>query len=56
MPGGLGPAGLAAALRQLHDGPAFVAREIVEYNPRRDRAHATADAAGTLLDAITPRE
>jgi len=28
--------------------------EIVEYNPRRDRGHATADAAGALAGAITP--
>jgi arginase len=28
--------------------------EIVEYNPRRDRRHATAEAAGALLDAIAP--
>jgi arginase len=28
--------------------------EIVEYNPRRDRGHATADAAGALVDAIAP--
>jgi len=31
-----------------------VAMEIVEYNPRRDRGHATADAAGALVDAVTP--
>jgi arginase len=28
--------------------------EIAEYNPRRDRRHATADAAGALVGAITP--
>jgi arginase len=54
VPGGLRRAELAAALSHLHGDPAFVAMEIVEYNPRRDRGHATADAAGTLLDAITP--
>jgi len=31
-----------------------VAMEIVEYNPRRDRGHATADAAGALVGAVTP--
>jgi arginase len=53
--GGLRRAELADALSHLRGDPAFVAMEIVEYNPRRDRRHATADAAGALLDAITPR-
>lgn len=54
VPGGLTRAELAAALARLADDPAFVAMEIVEYNPRRDRGHATADAAGALVDAIAP--
>jgi arginase len=54
VPGGLCRAELAAALSRLRGDPAFVAMEIVEYNPRRDRGHATADAAGALLDAVTP--
>ena len=52
--GGLCSAELAEALSQLRGDPAFVAMEIVEYNPGRDRGHATADAAGVLVDAITP--
>jgi arginase len=52
--GGLRRAELAEALSHLRGDPAFVAMEIVEYNPRRDRGHATADAAGVLVDAITP--
>ena len=55
VPGGLRRAELAAALARLRDDPAFVAMEIVEYNPRRDRGHATADAAGALVDAIAPQ-
>jgi arginase len=54
VPGGLTRAELAAALSRLRGDPAFVAMEIVEYNPRRDRGHATADAAGALVGAITP--
>jgi arginase len=54
VPGGLRRAELAAALSHLRGDPAFVAMEIVEYNPLRDRGHATADAAGALVDAITP--
>ncbi|MBW8371510.1 MAG: arginase [Thiobacillus sp.] len=54
VPGGLHRAELAAALSRLRGNPAFVAMEIVEYNPRRDHRHATADAAGALVDAITP--
>ncbi|PKO73772.1 MAG: arginase [Betaproteobacteria bacterium HGW-Betaproteobacteria-17] len=54
VPGGLRRAELAAALSRLRGDPAFVAMEIVEYNPRRDRDRATADAAGALVDAITP--
>jgi arginase len=54
VPGGLCRADLAAALSHLRGDPAFVAMEIVEYNPRRDRGHTTADAAGALVDAITP--
>ncbi|HWR78386.1 MAG TPA: arginase [Thiobacillus sp.] len=54
VPGGLHRAELAAALSRLRGDPAFVAMEIVEYNPRRDRGHATADAAGALVGAITP--
>ena len=55
VPGGLARAELADALSQLRDDPAFVALEIVEYNPRRDRGHATAGAAGALVDAVAPR-
>lgn len=54
VPGGLRRAELAAALSRLRGDPAFVAMEIAEYNPRRDRKHATADAAGVLVNAITP--
>ena len=53
-PGGLRRAELAGALSRLRGDPAFVAMEIVEYNPRRDRGHVTADAAGALVDAVTP--
>ncbi len=51
---GLCRAELAAALSRLRGDPAFVAMEIAEYNPRRDRGRATAHAAGALLDAVTP--
>jgi len=54
VPGGLTRAELATALSQLRGDPAFVAMEIAEYNPRRDRGHATAEAAGALVAAITP--
>jgi arginase len=54
VPGGLRRAELVAALAHLRGDLAFVAMEIVEYNPRRDRGHATADAAGALVDAVTP--
>ena len=54
VPGGLHRAELAEALSRLRGDPAFVAMEIVEYNPRRDRGHVTAEAAGALVDAITP--
>ncbi|MHB1077720.1 arginase [Thiobacillus sp.] len=54
VPGGLRRAELAAVLSRLRSDPGFVAMEIVEYNPRRDRGHATADAAGALVGAITP--
>jgi arginase len=54
VPGGLHRDELAAALSRLRSDPAFVAMEIAEYNPRRDRRHATADAAGALVGAITP--
>lgn len=56
VPGGLRCDELAAALSRLRDDPAFIAMEIVEYNPRRDRAHATALAAGALVDAIAPTQ
>jgi arginase len=55
VPGGLCRAELADALSHLRGDPAFVAMEIVEYNPRRDRQHATAEAAGSLVGAIAPR-
>jgi arginase len=54
VPGGLRRAELADALSHLRSDPAFVAMEITEYNPRRDRGHATADAVGALVNAITP--
>ncbi len=54
VPDGLHRDDLASALSRLRSDPAFVAMEIAEYNPRRDRQHATADAAGTLVRAITP--
>jgi len=54
VPDGLRGAELAAALSRLRDDPAFVAMEIVEYNPRRDRDRVTARAAGALVDAIAP--
>lgn len=54
VPGGLRRTELAAALGRLRGDPSFVAMEIVEYNPRRDRGHATADAVGALVSAITP--
>lgn len=54
VPGGLRRAELADALSHLRGNSAFVAMEIVEYNPRRDRDHATADAAGAIVGAITP--
>jgi len=54
VPGGLRRAELAAALSRMRGDPAFVAMEIVEYNPHRDRMLATADAAGALVDAVTP--
>jgi arginase len=54
VPGGLRRAELVNALSRLRGDPAFVAMEIVEYNPHRDRGHATADAAGALVGAITP--
>lgn len=54
VPGGLKRAELAAALARVADDPAFVAMEIVEYNPRRDHGRVTAEAAGALVDAIAP--
>jgi len=54
VPGGLRRAELAAALSRLRGDSAFVAMEIVEYNPRRDRGRTTADAAGAIIGAITP--
>ncbi|MFN3544659.1 MAG: arginase [Thiobacillus sp.] len=54
VPGGLRRAELAAALARVADDPAFVAMEIVEYNPRLDRGQATAEVAGALVDAIAP--
>lgn len=54
VPGGLGRVELATALTRLRDDPAFVALEIVEYDPHRDRDHRTADVVGALVDAIAP--
>ena len=55
VPNGIRSVELAAALSHLRRDPAFVAMEIAEYNPRRDRGHVTADVVGALIDAITPR-
>jgi arginase len=52
--GGLHRAELAAALSRLRGDAAFAAMEIVEYNPRRDRRRISADAAGALVEAVTP--
>jgi arginase len=54
VPGGLHLGELSDALTQVRGDPGFVALEIVEYNPCRDRDHVTAEAAGALLDAVTP--
>lgn len=53
VPGGLHLGELSDALAQMRGDPGFVALEIVEYNPCRDRDHVTAEAAGALLDAVT---
>ncbi|MDD2914823.1 MAG: arginase [Gallionella sp.] len=42
---------LEQALRQLRNDPAFLAMEIVEYNPHHDRNLLTARAAGALFRA-----
>lgn len=55
VPGGLGCVELATALTRLRDDPAFVAMEIVEYNPHRDHDQRTAGVAGALVDAVAPR-
>lgn len=55
VPHGLHRDELAEVLSHLRGDPAFVAMEIAEYNPRRDRGHATADVVGALVDAITPQ-
>lgn len=52
VPGGLSLHELEAALHQLHNDPALLAMEIVEYDPRRDRDHLTAMAAGALYRAV----
>ncbi|MEW6118919.1 MAG: arginase [Pseudomonadota bacterium] len=52
--GGLHCGELAATLSGLRDDPAFVAMEIVEYNPHKDHGHATARAAGRLARAVMP--
>lgn len=54
VPGGIRCAALAAALARLRGDPDFIAMEIVEYNPYRDRDRATADAAGAFVEAVTP--
>jgi arginase len=54
VPGGLHCIELAAVLARLCGDPAFVAMEIAEYNPSRDRGHATAAAVAVLVKAITP--
>jgi len=54
VPGGLRRAELAEALTHLRGDSSFVAMEIAEYNPRRDREHTTADAAGDLVKAVIP--
>jgi arginase len=54
VPGGIRCAELAAALSRLRGDPDFIAMEIVEYNPYRDRDRATAAAAGAFVEAVTP--
>jgi arginase len=54
VPDGLQRDELAAALTALRGDPRFLAMEIVEYNPHRDRERVTAEAAGALVDAVTP--
>lgn len=53
-PGGLKRAELEREFHSLRGQPDFLAMEIVEYNPRRDKAHATAQAAARLFSAIAP--
>lgn len=50
-PGGLFRSELSDALGTLHRNPRFLALEIVEYNPYRDRNFATAKAASELVAA-----
>lgn len=51
-PGGLPRRDLEEALYLLRNDPKFVALEIAEYNPHRDRGGQTAKAAGMLLRAM----
>jgi arginase len=53
-PGGLKRAELEREFHSLRGLPDFLAMEIVEYNPRRDKGHATAQAAARLFSAIAP--
>lgn len=53
-PGGLKRADLEREFHSLRGQPDFLAMEIVEYNPRRDKGHATARAAARLFSAIAP--
>ncbi len=51
-PGGLSRRELEEALRMVHGDPKFLAMEIAEYNPHRDKRRITALAAGGLLRAV----
>lgn len=51
---GLHRAELTAALSRLRGAPDFVAMEIVEYNPHRDRHRLTAEAVAALVGAVIP--
>lgn len=54
-PGGLFRSELTDVLRTMHRPPHFLALEIVEYNPYRDRNFATAKATCELVAAVTPQ-
>jgi ornithine--oxo-acid transaminase len=52
VPGGIRAGELTAALAQLAGQPGFVAAEIAEYNPDRDRQAATAGLVANAIDAL----